>query len=50
MEKFYIWLAWKLPKNLVKWASIRLMVNATQGQYSTTVVPELTAMDALNRW
>lgn len=49
-EKILIWLAWKLPKCLVKWAAIRLFAHATHGQYSNTVVPELTAMDALQRW
>jgi len=50
VEKLYKWLAWKFPRDLVKWASLRLIANATQGQYSTTIVPELTAMDALKRW
>lgn len=50
MEKIWIWIAWKLPKDLVKWASIRLIASATTGKYGNTVVPELTAMDALKRW
>ena len=44
------WLAYKLPQNVVYFASIRLMVHGTTGQYSNQVVPELRAMDALERW
>ncbi len=50
MDKIYRWVAWRLPRNVVKWATIRLIAYATQGQYSGTIVPELTAMDALKRW
>ena len=49
-EKAWTWLAWKLPKTLVMWASIRLIAHATQGEYGATIVPELSAMDALKRW
>lgn len=50
MNKFYLWLAYRLPRRLVYWASIRLMAHATQGQWSTQIVPDLSAMDALQRW
>lgn len=50
MEKIAMWIAWKLPRCVVKWAAIRLVAHATQGKYSATVVPELTAMDAIQRW
>jgi hypothetical protein len=50
MSKIYQWLAWKLPRKLVMWAAIRLTAFATSGKYSNTVVPELTAMDAIARW
>ena len=43
-------LAWWMPKTLTYWCAIRLMAHATQGPYSTQVVPDLTAMDALTRW
>jgi len=49
-EKWMLWIVWKLPKRLVMWCAIRVMANATTGQYSNQVVPELTAMDALDRW
>lgn len=50
IERFWMWLAWKLPRPLVLWAAARLMSSATVGEYSNTVVPELTCIDALNRW
>ena len=49
-SKFWMWIAWRVPRRLVYFASIRLIANAIQGEYSSTVVPDLTAMDALKRW
>lgn len=49
-EKIYIWLAWHLPRGLVYWCAMRLLTNATVGEYSNQVVPDLLAMDALKRW
>ena len=50
MDKFYFWLAWWLPRCLIKWSAIRLIAHATQDRWSSQVVPELSAMDALKRW
>ena len=49
-EKLSIWIAWKLPRRLVYWCAIRLMVNATRGKWDSQIVPDLTAMDSLKRW
>lgn len=49
-EKLLIWIAWHLPKELVKWCYIRVGVYATTGEYGNTVVPEITMTDALKRW
>lgn len=49
-EKFWMALAWKLPKKLVYWAAIRVFANATGSKYGKTVVVQLTVMDALKRW
>lgn len=49
-ERFWMKLAWILPRSLVYFASIRLVAFATMGRYGNTVVPELTAMDAIQRW
>jgi len=43
-------IAWALPKWIVYWASIRMIAHATSGDYDDTAVPELTAMDAIDRW
>jgi hypothetical protein len=32
------------------WCAIRVMAHATQGRWSNQVVPDLLAMDALDRW
>ena len=48
--KIWMWLAYRLPRRAVYFAAVRLVAHATTGKYSNTVVPELTAMDALTRW
>lgn len=45
-----IGIAHRLPKRIAMWAAVRVGVNATTGEYSNQVVPELTFMDALQRW
>jgi len=50
MDRFWMFVAWRIPKPLVKWAAVRLGAHATTGKYSSQVVPELTFLDALNRW
>ncbi len=49
-EKLIMKFAWLLPRYLVMWCYIRVVAHATTGQYSNTIVPELSAMDALERW
>ncbi len=49
-DKILLFIAWHLPKSVVYWCSIRLMANATQGPWSGQIVPDLYAMDALDRW
>lgn len=50
LEPLMKWLAWKLPRQLVLWCAIRVVAHATTGKFSSQVVPDLTAMDALKRW
>jgi len=50
LEHFYSWLAWKLPRGLVRWAAVRLGAHATTGPWAGVVVPDLRFMDALRRW
>lgn len=49
-EKLLRWLVWKLPKTLVFQCAIRVIANATTGEYRNQEVPALTAMQALERW
>ena len=49
-EKITMALAWALPRKIVYWCAIRVIAHATQGKYGLTVVPDLTAMEALRRW
>jgi hypothetical protein len=49
-ERIWIWIAWHLPRTLVMWCAIRVAANATQGEHSSQVVPDLTIMEALKRW
>lgn len=49
-EKICLWLAYKLPRRLVMWCAVRVGANATTGEYSNQIVPELRFMDALQRW
>ncbi len=47
MEKLMIWLAWKLPRRLAKWAAVRVIVAGTPDDQS----PEETlGAEALERW
>jgi len=50
IDKIWMWVAWRLPKRLVYWATIRLMTHATVKEWSDESVTELNAMDALGRW
>lgn len=49
-ERLKLAIAWRLPRWLVYWATIRLGAEATTGRYGDTVVPELRFMEALKRW
>jgi hypothetical protein len=42
--------AWWLPRKVVYFAVIRAWAHATDGQYGSTVVPEVTADVVLRRW
>ena len=51
LEKFLFWIAWRLPRALAYFATIRLAAHATTGaKFGKTVVPELHMMDVLKRW
>jgi hypothetical protein len=44
------WIAWHLPRTLVMWCYFRVAAHATTGRFGSTVVPELSMMDAIQRW
>ena len=50
LDKLWMWIAWKLPRQLVMWCAVRLIAQATTGRYGHLLVPDLTALDALKRW
>ena len=50
LEKFWLWLIWRLPRTMVMWCGMRIGAHATTGDYGTTLVPDLTFMDAMKRW
>lgn len=49
-ENVMLFLAGLMPKRLIYWCSIKLIAYSTTGKYGNTIVPELTAMEALNRY
>lgn len=49
-ERALMWSVWKLPRKVVMWSYIRVAAHATTGKYGNTIVPELSMMDALQRW
>ncbi|GAG95097.1 unnamed protein product [marine sediment metagenome] len=49
-NKIFMAIAWKLPRDLIFWCAMRVIAYATSGKYCNQGVPDLTAMDALDRW
>ena len=49
-EDFYNWLAWKLPKKLVYYATVRLIAYGTGSNYNKTNVSTVRAITVLKRW
>jgi len=47
-ERFAMWIAWRLPRRLAYWATIRVGAHATTGSYSNTA--DLTLIETLKRW
>lgn len=49
-ENFLRELIKRVPARLVYVAGVRILAETTTGEYGKTVVPDLTAMDALQRF
>ena len=47
---FWYWLVRRLPKKLVYFCFMHVLAYNTSGKYGTTVISELTAMDAIDRY
>ena len=51
LEKFQMWVAWRMPRWLTYWCSVRLIAHATAtDEHRHTAAGELTCMDALKVW
>ena len=48
--KFWYWLVRKLPKKIIYFCFMHVMAYATSGEYSKTVVPDLTCIEAIKRY
>ena len=46
-ERFWIWLSWRVPRDLAYWCAIRV---GTEAPKSLEEVPMLLYLDALKRW
>lgn len=46
----YYWLIKRMPKKLQYLTAIDLVAKSTGGKHGSTIVPELTAMDAIKRF
>lgn len=49
-DKITLWIAWHLPRFLVKWCYVRVAAHATTGRYGNANPDELSIMEALKRW
>jgi len=47
---FWYWLVDKLPKKVIYFCFMHVMVYVTTGKYGNTIVPELSGMDAIKRY
>lgn len=49
-ERLCIWIAWKLPRQLVYWCVIRVWAATTSGKYGSVEAPAARMNECLNRW
>lgn len=49
-EKLAMWIAWKLPKEIVLWAVIRAFAHATTGKYGNTQPDSIGYKEVYDRW
>ncbi len=46
----WYWLVDRLPKKLIYFCFMKVMVHATTGKYGNTEVPNITGMEAIKRY
>lgn len=49
-ERLVMWIAWSLPRDVVKWATIRTFAHATTGKWGGDHVDQLRYKDIHDRW
>jgi len=48
---FWYWFVkWFVPKKVIYFSFMTVMCHATTGKYGNTIVPELTGMEAIERY
>lgn len=50
VNRLTAWIAWRLPREIVAWAVIRVWMFASTGKWSAVGGPEITLAEALERW
>ena len=49
-EKVYLWIAWHMPRELVKWAFVRVFAVVSTEELSKREVATITCQEALGLW
>jgi len=47
---FWYWFVRKIPKKMVYFCFMHVMAYSTTGKYRSSIVPELSGMDAIERY
>ncbi len=47
---FWYWIVKRIPKRIKYFCFMHIMAYATTGKYGDTIVPELSGMDAIDRY
>lgn len=50
MDDFSLWIAWHLPKAVVKWAFVRVFSVASTGKFSFKGAGTITCFEASEAW
>lgn len=50
LDKFFEWLAWKLPKRLAYWTVIRVVTHVSTTSLSYKEMGAITALEAVQEW